>query len=63
MVNSETTDQWATDGYVVWPLNDVREHEIDNPNCECGAWFDGSLLVHDAFDERQKYERGERKMS
>jgi hypothetical protein len=58
-----TSDQWASDGFTVWPLDDIQQHDLDNPDCSCGTFFEGHILVHNAFDGREQYERGERKVS
>ena len=63
MPNELATTDWATDGSHVWPLGDLRPHQIDNPDCACGTFFVDHILVHNAFDGREQYERGERKMS
>jgi hypothetical protein len=49
--------QWATDGKIVWPVNDTHEHDLDNEACECGAFKVDGILVHNAFDGRQYEER------
>lgn len=47
--------------YVV-PLDDLKDHDGENEKCWCNPWWDEDILVHDAMDMRQEYERG-RKMS
>lgn len=44
------------------PVEDVREHETE-PTCWCRPdWeAEGCMYVHHAMDEREAYERGERK--
>ena len=44
------------------PVEDVREHECE-PTCWCRPEWDaeGRLYVHNAMDDREAYERGERK--
>ena len=46
----------------VVPLGDLREHEL-TADCWCSPQeeCDGLLIVHNAADEREKYETGERK--
>lgn len=48
----------------VIPIGDLREHVTDGSECWCGTWIDEvGTIVHEAADQRQKYERGERKPS
>jgi hypothetical protein len=43
----------------VVPLADLRDHEFSD-QCWCGPWrHESFVVVHDAADQRQKYERGE----
>lgn len=50
--------------YHVTPVNDLREHIVD-PDVEC--WCkpayeeDGQLVIHNALDQRERYETGELK--
>jgi len=54
----------------VWhivPRGDLREHEL-SPDCWCCPFEDpnvlpGTLFVHQAADEREKFESGERRPS
>lgn len=45
----------------VYPLEDLRPHAIDG-DCWCRPFFVDHILVHNAMDRREEYERG-RKMS
>ena len=46
----------------VVPLEDLREHVLRN--CWCSPTIDeDSIVIHNALDEREKFERGERKPS
>ena len=49
-----------TDFYHVYPLNDLREHVLEGVNCWCHPRIDDEdgLVVHNAADEREKYETG-----
>lgn len=47
----------------VAPINDLRPHEIGKVECWCNPYMDGDVLVHNAMDEREIYERGEKKSS
>lgn len=48
----------------VVPVNDLKEHE-PHDDCWCGPETDenSGVIVHAAMDEREKFERGERKPS
>ena len=53
---------WKVDGLSVYPLNDLREHDIESPDCWCNPFYEDDILVHNSMDEREQYEQG-RKMS
>jgi hypothetical protein len=44
----------------VLPLSDLREHEV-SLECWCGPVEDDGVVVHNALDGREAYERGERR--
>ena len=46
----------------VYPLNDLREHDPDNPDCWCESTYDDGVLVHHSMDRREEFEQG-RKVS
>jgi hypothetical protein len=46
----------------VVPRGDLREHDI-NKSCWCRPTDEGDVVVHNAMDEREKYETGERKLA
>jgi len=37
----------------VWPLDDLREHDLDSLACACRPQMRGGVLVHNAFDGRE----------
>lgn len=46
----------------IYPLNDLREHELNGTSCLCGVevdWENG-LVIHAAFDHREIIEQAER---
>jgi len=45
----------------VVPLDDMGEHEP--ADCRCSPTEKNGVVVHNAYDEREKFERGERKPS
>lgn len=46
------------DRRVVYPLDDLRPHDIDG-TCWCGPWETGDgVIVHNSMDQRETYERG-----
>ena len=47
----------------VFPIGDLREHDVTNKKCFCHPFFDEefNMLIHNAADGRTAYERGERK--
>lgn len=44
----------------VIPNNDLREH-AEAPSCWCRPFYEDEVCVHNAMDEREKLERGERR--
>lgn len=46
----------------VVPTNDLKEHK-NGVECWCKPKVEGSIIVHNAMDEREKYEKGERLLS
>lgn len=46
----------------VAPLDDTRTHVADS-TCWCDPNIQDDVLVHNSADNREKYERGERKPS
>lgn len=46
----------------VIPVGDLREHRCA-PRCWCEPTEDGGVIIHNSLDEREKFERGERKPS
>lgn len=48
----------------VYPIGDLREHVTDGGECWCGAAEnEDGTIVHNALDEREKFETGERTTS
>ena len=43
----------------VWPKDDLKPHHRGSA-CWCAPYDDGGVMVHQAMDQREKYERGER---
>jgi hypothetical protein len=52
----------ARDWLHVIPMGDLREHEA-TAACWCVPVEDDGVVVHNALDGREAYERGERKVS
>ena len=44
----------------VIPLDDLKPHE-PNDECWCGPAYDDGVFVHRSMDQRELYERAERK--
>ena len=45
--------------YHVYPLNDLREHVVDEQlSCWCRPIDDDGVIVHNAMDQREAYEQG-----
>lgn len=44
----------------VYPLNDLREHELSGKNCWCHPHIDeeDSIVIHNALDKREQLEQG-----
>ena len=64
---------WVLKGFVseagnlvqhIVPTDDLYEHEL-MPSCWCSPRIDSQdfIAIHNAADEREKFERGERKPS
>lgn len=53
------------DRYHVYPVNDLREHDINGLECWCHPEFDDedNVVIHSAADGREAFETGERKPS
>lgn len=47
----------------VLPLNDTKEHEVGGDTCWCDPEVDDGVMIHNAADEREDFERGLRKVS
>jgi len=47
----------------IYPVNDLREHETESCSCWCNPEYDeeDDLFIHNALDQREKYESGELK--
>lgn len=47
----------------VYPINDLREHVVEGPDCWCKPQWDEEhdILIHNSLDQRDKYETGELK--
>lgn len=56
--------RWRADGPwnglppAVYPVDDLRDHEADNPQCWCHPTMSDGILVHHAMDRRVEYEEG-----
>lgn len=46
----------------VYPINDLREHVTDGKPCWCHPREDEGVIVHNAMDQRELIETGERKI-
>lgn len=44
---------WRADGPFVYPLNDLREHDVENPKCWCQPFYEDHILVHNSLDQRE----------
>ena len=40
----------------VYPLNDLRRHVLEGFICPCGPRLTEGVIVHNAFDRRERYE-------
>ena len=52
---------WRVTGNHVYPFNDLREHSLTN--CWGRPTDEHGILVHNSLDGRERYERGDRKLS
>jgi len=41
----------------VYPLDDLKPHVL-TVDCWCRPFMDGNVVVHNAMDRREEYERG-----
>lgn len=46
-------------GWHVYPVNDLREHDL-NGNCWCKPTLDEGVWLHHSMDGREAFETGER---
>ena len=55
-------EEGFNDPWHVYPTNDLREH-ILSLDCPCMPILDeeDNIVIHNSFDGREAYERGERK--
>jgi hypothetical protein len=53
-------NNWLVIGNHVIPNNDLREH-MEASDCWCLPKDDGQIVIHNSLDERELYERGEKK--
>lgn len=44
----------------VWPMRDLRQHITDGGQCWCAPVTEDGVVIHNAMDGRERYERGER---
>lgn len=51
----------------VYPLNDLREHEVNGAPCWCEPEIedaaDETIVIHNSLDQRELFETGKRKPS
>lgn len=47
--------------YHVYPSGDLREHVLEGTTCWCRPKLDEGVVVHNAMDDRESYERGRKK--
>ena len=47
----------------VYPVADLREHQTFGSKCWCQPIINDGVVIHNAMDQREKYERGERRPS
>lgn len=52
---------WKVDGTHVVPLDDLRPHVL--VDCWCVPTDDEGVMVHHSMDQRERYERGEVRVS
>lgn len=48
---------------VVYPLDDLYPHRSMSEDCPCNPFWEDGILVHNAFDGREEFEQGRRKVS
>ena len=46
------------DPAVVYPIADLRGHDIYSEKCWCHPFWDDGVLVHQSMDRREEYENG-----
>ena len=57
----EKTPHHVGEWWHVYPVNDLREHITEGPDCWCHPTPDEeepNVLIHHAMDEREQYEEG-----
>jgi hypothetical protein len=59
MTSKTETTGWEIASNHVYPLYDLRPHSLTD--CWCRPRDDKGIVVHNSMDQRERYERGERK--
>lgn len=52
------SDGWLVARQHVVPVNDTHEHDL-TLNCWCKPKVDDGVVIHNSFDGRELFERGE----
>lgn len=42
----------------VYPINDLREHEVEGKKCWCNPTEEEGVIIHNSMDRREEYEQG-----
>lgn len=52
--------EWGEGDYLVYPIDDKQEHDLESPDCPCSPTIevmgDKLLIIHNAFDFRDVLE-------
>lgn len=52
---------WEGKPATVYPLEDLRPHDVDDPCCWCRPTYDDGVLIHHSLDRREEFEQGRQK--
>ena len=52
----------SVENWHVLPREDLRQH-IESVDCWCEPIIENNIIIHNALDEREKFETGERKLN
>jgi hypothetical protein len=56
--------EWANGYAHVFPLGDLKPHDLDSTECWCKPTVcEDGLVIHNSMDRREEHEKGVRRLS